>query len=285
VTVPFSVLLPVYRGDRAERFRAAFASTALQQTLPPDEVVIVRDGPVGPELAAALDEVRSTPSPRVVVVELEENVGLAAALSAGLAACGNDVVARMDADDESMPTRFERQIAELERRGLDLLGGGMFEVAGSDAHVVGRRIPPVGHEEIVRVSSLRSPFNHPTIVFRKAAVEAVGGYVEAGKMEDYWLFARLLHAGAAVDNLPDPVLRYRVDEGAYERRGGIEQFRTELGLQRMLRAEGYLTTPQFVRNVMIRGTYRLLPPGLRRPLYRKWAVTPSSGDLPDRHVG
>ena len=106
MTVPFSVLLPVYRGDRAERFRAAFASTALQQTLPPDEVVIVRDGPVGPELAAALDEVRATASPRVVVVELDENVGLAAALSAGLAACGNDVVARMDADDESMPTRF-----------------------------------------------------------------------------------------------------------------------------------------------------------------------------------
>ncbi|MEK8228024.1 glycosyltransferase [Oerskovia sp. M15] len=111
MTLPaFSVLLPVYAGDSAPHFERAFASATVEQTLRPAEVVVVRDGPVGPELAVLLDEIRSSSAVPVVLVELERNLGLARALSVGLEHCANEIVARTDADDICRPDRFARQV-------------------------------------------------------------------------------------------------------------------------------------------------------------------------------
>ena len=130
------------------------------------------------------------------------------------------------------------------------------------------RTPPVGEEHIRRYARFHDPFNHPTVVYRREAVRRAGGYVALGLMEDYWLFARMLAAGTRAENLPEPLVKYRVGAGAYERRGGIAQLRAELRLQRMMRRAGITSPAELVRNVVVRGGYRLVPVGLRTVAYR-----------------
>jgi hypothetical protein len=265
---PFSLLLPVYRGDRPEFLRRAFRSSVDDQTLRPDEVVVVRDGPVSAELARTMAELAAASPVPVVAVELERNMGLAYALERGLDACSHDVVARMDADDISLPERFARQL-ELISGGLDLVGTGMYEFADEVGTIGGRRTPPVGADAISRYARFHDPFNHPTVVYRRAAVRRAGGYLPLGLMEDYYLFARMIQSGARVENLPDPLVMYRVSAGAYARRGGVAQLRAELRLQREFRRRRFTSLSQALRNVLVRGSYRLIPEAVRRGLYRR----------------
>lgn len=267
-TPPFSLLLPVYENDDPAQFARAFSSSVQGQTLPPSEVVLVQDGPVPASLAAAIDEVIDAAPVPVVHIRIEDRGGLANALTRGLAACSHDIVARMDADDVSLSTRFERQIQRLQE-GFDLVGTGMFEFAEDTSAVIGRRIPPTGAETIARYARFHDPFNHPTVMYRRAAVNRAGGYEDIGLMEDYWLFARMIHTGARVDNLPDALVMYRVGAGAYSRRGGQKQFLAEVSLQRSLRSTGFTTRLQFLRNVVVRGLYRFVPVAIRTVLYRR----------------
>jgi glycosyltransferase involved in cell wall biosynthesis len=264
----FSLLLPVYAGDRPEYLRAAFTSSVQEQTQRPSEVVVVVDGRIPDELRSMLDSLIAASPVPARTVELPENRGLAAALTEGLAACAHEVVARMDADDVSLPGRFERQ-AEAIERGLDLVGTGMFEFSTDNGAVLGRRVPPVGPARIAKYARFHDPFNHPTVMYRKAAVERAGGYEDLGLMEDYWLFARMLHTGVRADNLPDPLLMYRVSDGAYARRGGVSQLKAELRLQRAFRRMGFTTRAQALRNLAVRGGYRLIPEPVRKVMYRR----------------
>ncbi|BDZ45903.1 glycosyltransferase [Naasia aerilata] len=268
---PFSLLLPVYFRDDPEHFRLAFKSSVLDQTRAPDEVVLVQDGPIPPALDEAISEsVEASPVP-VTRVRLAQNVGLAVALEKGLEACRHGIVARMDADDVSLPDRFARQL-EVLATGVDIVGTGMLEFLDDTKVVSGRRVPPTGQQEIVRYSRFHDPFNHPTVVYRKAAVRKAGGYQPLGLMEDYWLFVRMIDSGAKVANLPDPLVMYRVGAGAYNRRGGLGQFRAELRLQRLMRGRGFTTRSQYARNLVTRGLYRFLPVAVRKVLYQRIIV-------------
>lgn len=273
----FSVLLPVYAGDEPEFFARALASISTDQILRPNEIVIVRDGPVPPELeeviAHASDGSAVGDIP-VTLVRINRNRGLAAALELGLEACRYEIVARADADDISVPHRFSRQLPVIagdapgEPDGYDLVGSAIQEF-NDDEHHPGmvRRLPQDG-DEIRRVAHFRDPFNHPTVVYRKSAVARAGGYQHLSKMEDYWLFARMLQCGARVTNLPDPLVLYRVGSGAYKRRGGVEMLASELALQRAFVRSGFVSHLVGARNVAVRGLYRLVPTGLRQRAYR-----------------
>lgn len=269
---PFSVLMSVYAGDRPDYLRRSLRSVWHDQTRRPDDVVIVRDGPVDPSLAAEIEEFGKTSGAAVTIVHLQHNQGLGRALDEGLAACRHDVVARQDADDISLPTRFARQLPLIEG-GADLVGSGLLEFAESESDIVGRRTPPTGTARIRAYARFHDPFNHPTVVYRRAAVQAVGGYEHLPLLEDYWLFMRMLENGVAADNVPDALVLYRVGAGAYARRGGRDLLRSEVELQRRMRAAGYLTRGQYLRNLAVRGGYRLVPETLRKVAYRRVFTT------------
>ncbi len=262
--------MPVYHGDQPSYLRRAFRSAVDEQSVRPDQVVIVRDGPVPAELAACLDELKASSLAPVTFVPLEVNGGLGPALDQGLAAASYDVVARMDADDVAMPHRFEVQLPLIAQ--ADIVGSGLLEFAGETDHIVGQRVPPLGTEQISRYARMHDPFNHPTVVYRRTAVQAAGGYGDIPLMEDYSLFARMLANGARAVNVPEPLVFYRVGATAFKRRGGIRLLRSELRLQREFRRSGFTSPVQFARNVAIRGGYRLVPWWCRRAVYRP-AVT------------
>ena len=270
--LPFSLLLPVYRGDHAAFLRRAYDSATIEQTRRPDEVVIVQDGPVGAELQAELADIGRRSCVPVRVIALPENRGLACALTEGLAACRHDVVARADADDISMPHRFATQLPLVES-GADLVGSSLVEFDGDESVTGVVRVMPTEPDEIARRARFADPFNHPTVVYRRDAVQAAGGYQDLRLMEDYLLFARMIERGAVARNVAEPLLKYRVGAGAYDRRGGAQLLRSELELQRIMRREGFTTGIQYARNVLIRGGYRLVPVPLRRWAYRSLVVS------------
>ena len=263
----FSLLLPTYHADRPEHLARAFESAVDEQVLKPDEVVLVRDGVVPPSLQQVIDRLVKTSVVPVLVVPLEQNIGLGHALDAGLAACTHEVVARMDADDISLPQRFAQQIPVV-AEGYDLVGSALLEFHDDEDDIVGLRTPPLTEPEIRRWSRFHDPFNHPTVVYRRSMVQAVGGYQDLPLMEDYWLFARMIEAGARVANVGEPLVKYRVGAGAYARRGGWQLLRSEIELQRQFRAAGFTTRAQYLRNLAVRGGYRLVPEAIRRVAYR-----------------
>ncbi|KIP51257.1 glycosyl transferase [Leucobacter komagatae] len=278
VTAPeFSLLLPVYAGDDPSFLRLAFESTVDKQTLRPTEAVIVQDGPVPEALAAELARIeRESPVP-VRIVRLPQNGGLTTALNAGLDACAYPVVARMDADDVSAPGRFAAQW-ELMSQGFDLVGTGMVEFETDPDKVSAARIPPTGQDRIREHARTHNPFNHPTMMYRVAALDAVGRYQPFGKMEDYWLGVRIIASGARVENITEPLVKYRVGAGAFARRGGWQEAKTEWALQREMLRIGFITRGEYLRNVVVKGVYRLMPASLKRVLFRRFVGSGLPGD-------
>jgi hypothetical protein len=175
----------------------------------------------------------------------------------------HEVVARMDSDDISLPHRFASQLPLIEA-GCDLVGSSLIEFGVDEDDIVGVRIPPLTQAAIRRRLRFADPFNHPTVVYRKSAVQRAGGYRDLPLLEDYWLFARMIEAGATVANIADPLVKYRVGAGAYARRGGWNLLRSEIVLQRQFRASGFITRSQYLRNLAVRGGYRLVPEPIRR---------------------
>src|SRR5262252_5151379 len=263
---PFSLLVPVYDGDRPDHIRRAMRSAVDDQTVRPDQVVIVRDGPVRDELARCLDELQRAGPVPVTFVPLQTNRGLGPALDQGLAASWFDVIARMDADDVAMPHRFEVELPLI--ADADIVGAGLYEFVDDTNEIIGQRVPPTDPARIRRYARMHDPFNHPTVVYRREAVLAAGGYGDLPLLEDYALFARMLAGGARAVNVAEPLVYYRVGATAFKRRGGARLLRSELRLQRELRRLGFTSPAQYARNVLIRGGYRLIPWWCRRAVYR-----------------
>ncbi len=263
---PFTLLLSVWDGDQPEHLLQAFCSAVDEQTLRPAQVVIVRDGPVRDELDACLADLHKTSPVPVTLVPLESNRGLGPALDAGMAASQFDVIARMDADDVAMPHRFEVEIPLIAE--ADIVGAGLLEFVDDIENVVGQRVPPTDPEQIQRYARMHDPFNHPTVVYRRQAVQAAGGYGDLPLMEDYALFARMLQNGARAVNVAEPLVYYRVGATAFKRRGGADLLRSELRLQREFRRQRFTTPAEYARNVMVRGGYRLIPWWARRAVYK-----------------
>lgn len=264
----FTLLMAVYAGDDETFVRSAYFSATQAQDLAPTSVVVVQDGPVNDGLTAWLKEMSA--DPKVTVVRLETNSGLAAALNVGLAHAPTDIVARADADDICLPQRFAVQIPLIEA-GLDLVGSAIAEFTTNPDRPEWIRSVATTQAEIERQARQFSPFHHPSVVFRKQAVLRVGGYPELQQMEDYLLWARMIMGGAKLGNVSEILVRYRVGAGAFKRRGGAILARSEAELQREFLAMGFTTRWQYVRNRILRGgIYRYLPARVRRLAYHFW---------------
>ncbi len=271
----FSVLLPVYIGDDPLHVARAVKSVTSDQALMPDELVIVRDGPVAESVERLLIELEASGDVPTRVVRFSENAGLSAALEAGLAECRFEIVARADADDISVPERFAVQVP-LVRAGIDIVGSAIVEFDEDETVLGVVRQAPLTTAEISAYARFHDPFNHPSVVYRRTAVRAAGGYRHLALMEDYWLFARMIAQGARTANVPQALVKYRVGAGAYGRRGGRRLLASEIELQRHLHAEGFTTSTQALRNVALRGGYRLIPQSVRQAAYRALVLGPKN---------
>lgn len=214
----YSVLMSVYVKENPEHFSVAIESI-LNQTVVTDDFVIVCDGPLTQQLDAVLERYISRYPQIFHIVRLPENVGIGAAANQGLQHCKNDLVAKMDADDIAVPTRCELQLKLFrENPKLTVCGGYIEEFSEDPAKPFAVRAVPRENEEIRKFAKRRQPFNNMTVMYRRSAVLAVGGYHSLRRCEDYDLYVRLLHAGYQAANLSEILVWARVNSGAYARR-------------------------------------------------------------------
>ena len=182
----YSVLMSLYKKENPEYLRLAIDSM-LNQTVEPDEIVLVEDGPLTDELYAVLNEY-----PMLHRIKNETNLGLGLALNVGLKECRNELVARMDTDDCSKPERCEKQLARfLEKPYLAIVGSYIDEFVGNPSNVISQRIVPITSEEIYNFAKKRSAFNHPAVMYSKTAVLASDGYTNLKRNQDVDLFGRM----------------------------------------------------------------------------------------------
>ena len=260
-----TVLMTTYAGTTVEQLERSIRSIR-EQTRPPDEFLVVVDGPVPPALDDALATAASAPG-TLRVERLPRNVGSGLASARGLELATGDFVARHDSDDISLPHRLERQMAAVEERSLDLVGSAMLEFEGDPANVVGVRTNPRTHAQIAARMRLNNPINNPSVVFRRDLALDVGGYADLPYMQDYDLFARMLAAGARAENLAEPLVLFDAGDGMLARRGGWRMLPHEWTIQRRLRDAGTIGTALMVRNMVVRGAFRLMPPRLLKRVY------------------
>lgn len=272
--IPFSVVMSIYHADRPTDFLLAVESV-MDQTAPPQELVIAVDGPIGPELEAALAvaERRSI----VRVVRLSVNQGPGAARHAAVMEARHEIVAVMDADDISLPDRFERQLRHLESSGADVVGGFIEEFDKAPGDLRSIREVSLSHEDIMRFGRWRSPMNHVTIMFRRAAYIRAGGYHAWRGVEDYDLYHRMFMTGARFANLPEVLVHVRGGASILVRRRGLFYLRQELALIRRMRQSGFLTMWQWALNSGLRVAIRFLPSGLIGRIYRLLRKTSAQG--------
>lgn len=261
----FSVLVSVYHGE-LPAYLARSLDSLVSQTLPADQVVIVKDGPLGEGLEGVLAQYL-TRLP-ITFVELERNRGLSEALQIGLDHCRFDLIARMDTDDVCAAQRFEKQVDFLARHPeIDVLGSSIVEFDTDPSHRNSIRCPPERHDEIRAFAQTRCPMNHVTVMYRKQAVLAAGGYRPVG-LEDYDLWVRMLMNGSRFHNLSEPLVFVCCGSGMQGRRGGLAYARREIALFWSFRKAGFLTLGGFLCNILRRTPLRLLPRVLRSWVYR-----------------
>lgn len=259
-----SVLVPFYNGDRVEWF-VRMLRTVRAQTRPPDEVVVVVDGPVSALHEQALDFAGHLFGDRLTVTRHVDNRGLCAALVSGFAQCSGDHIARIDADDLMRPDRLARQSALLDGGQYDVVGSFVAEFDADTEGILGLRRYPVGTDQIRRAARMVNPMAAPATTWRAATLARVGDVRDIPGAEDYDLVVRALRAGAQVTNVPEPLAFYRSGPSMYRRRGGRRVLRGEWLLQNYLLESGFVNHVQYLRNLALRGGFCLLPWWAKRP--------------------
>lgn len=269
-TPKFSVAMCVYGGDNPEWFELSVESI-LNQTVKPNEVVLVVDGPV----PQALDEIikRYLQREDFKVIRFAENQGHGNARRESLNHCSNDLVALMDADDISLPNRFELQLAEFSKDNeLSIVGGNITEFCGAQENIVGRRNVPCSDAQIKEYLKFRCPMNQVTVMFKKSHVDDVGGYIDWFCEEDYYLWIRMHLKGMKFANVPQVLCNVRVGEDMYRRRGGWKYFKSEAKLQKYMRNEKIISFAEFFVNVSKRFIVQvMLPNSIRGWVFKKFA--------------
>jgi glycosyltransferase involved in cell wall biosynthesis len=214
----YSALMSVYKNDNEEYLKLAIESM-LNQTVPPEQFVIVLDGPIPEKLKNTIDSYVADNKDLFTVVPLSENMGLGRALDEGLKHCSNDLVARMDADDISLPNRCEKELELFEQYDkLAICGCNIDEFYENPNEVVSIRRVPSEYEDIVKFIKRRQPFNHPTVLYRKSEVIRCGGYGQLRRKQDFDLFSRMINMGCYARNIDESLLKFRADKDNYKRR-------------------------------------------------------------------
>lgn len=264
----FSVLLSVYEKEQVSFLRKSLNSV-FNQTLLPDEVILVKDGPLTTELEHVIDDF-ARKYLMLKVISLPINQGLGKALNEGLRHCSNDIVARMDTDDVAKPYRFEKQIRIFcEHPEIDVVSAWVDEFEGTIFNVLSIRKLPQFHEKIQEYARRRCPVNHPVVMFRKNTVINAGGYQHFFLFEDYYLWVRMLLKGAKFYNIPESLLYFRMSKDMIRRRGGWKYMKSEVKFQKELWELHFINCPEFLCNVLIRFIVRIIPNSLRAIIYLK----------------
>jgi glycosyltransferase involved in cell wall biosynthesis len=262
--------MSLYIKEKAEYLRVSIDSM-LQQTVMPDEIIIVKDGPLTGELEEVLKEYQIMKPHLFHIVTSDKNIGLGLALNLGLRSCRNELVARMDTDDISLPNRCEKllQAFDLDKE-LDICGTMVDEFFDEPSHIVSSRIVPIIHNEIYEFAKRRSPFNHPTVMYKRSKVLECGGYSNLKRNQDVDLFGRMLFSGCKAVNIDESLLLFRSNKDILRRRRSWENTISYIATIRRFWKLGYSDFDDYVIVGISQMVIFLCPLKVQGWLYKKF---------------
>jgi glycosyltransferase involved in cell wall biosynthesis len=265
--LPFSVLLPIY--DRAElQFTIEKCVQAIaNNSVCPDEVVIVIDGPLSWDLISQLREYDRCMTIRYL--QLPSRMGLTNALNIGLRECRYNIVARVDADDYCMVERFEKQLL-MYSQGYKVIGSNIQEI-DENGNFLGQRIVPEFGTDILEFARRRNPFNHMSMMYDKLLVLSAGGYPDIFLKEDYALWVKLLSLGHLnVINIQECLMLATTGAGFYRRRTSwkilLNEYRMQVYIRRHLGKSYFL----MMCDLFLKYWFFFTPVSLKRYAYKKF---------------
>lgn len=264
----YSVLMSVYSREKADYLQKAMESI-WDQTVPPDDFVLVCDGPLNDSLDHVIHDMESAHTGVLQVVRLKENGGLGNALNTGLKYCKKELIARMDSDDISRPDRCEKQLKVFhDHPETSICSGIIEEFTTNPDQIDSLRVLPEMNNEILSFAKRRCPFNHPCVMYRKKAVEASGGYQCVYLLEDYFLWIRILKNGYIGYNIQQPLLWMRGGSQMYKRRSGWKFTKSHLSLYRYMKDINFISTKEYYFNCLLRINALILPNAIRKIAYQ-----------------
>lgn len=255
----FSVLMSVYKKEKPEYLEACLDSIA-NQTLLPNEIVLVEDGPLTDELYQIIQNWKEK-LPILKSLKLKQNLGLAVALNSGIKNCSHNNIARMDTDDICVPERFEKQVSYLTNHPeIDILGSQIAEYDVNMENFLHFRNLPCSHDKIFKFAKTRVPFNHMTVVFKKDQVLKVGGYAEHVRiMQDWTLWGKLLNNKRIAANINEVLVKARTGNELFTRRRGLSYIKHETASIAFLYKIRFIGIFYFIFNIFTHSLIRLLP--------------------------
>lgn len=265
------VLMSAYND---EKYICQAIDSILGQTYADFEFIIVDDG--SSDATGAMLRAYAGKDERVRLLRSDTNRGLASALNFGLSHTNADLVARMDADDISLPDRLEKQMRYLSQHPEVCVLGTYCEDIDENGDHTGRiRRMPTG---IAKNADLvwTNPVIHPSIVFRREPILSLGGYnAMLRRRQDYDLWFRVVAQGLKIDNLPEVLLLYRETTETYRKNSSKAMWeQAKIGIQgcRMVRAK-----PLAYVGVLLPYLQSLLPLKWRRAAKRALSVVDPRG--------
>lgn len=265
----YSVLMSVYHKENPEWFDDSIKSM-FEQTIKPNEFVLVEDGPLTKELYDVVEKYKTKYPKEFKTVTIEKNVGLGPALKRGVEECSNEYIARMDSDDYSLPKRIEKEFEIFEKYSdIGMVGTNVSEFIDSIDNVVCDVILPEINEDIIKFSKKRNPFRHPSIMFKKNEVLKAGNYREYYLCEDYDMWLRMLRTGCKCYNIQDNLVFMRISDDFYKRRGGIKYLKSINKFKKEQVKVGYFTHFEYLKSIIPHAIVCLMPNFMRDLIYKK----------------
>lgn len=265
----YSVLMSVYNKEKAEYLKESMNSI-FNQTIKTDDFVLVCDGPLTKELDNVILDFQNKYPKILNVVRLEKNSGLGNALNRGILECKNSLIARMDSDDISKPTRCEKQLDKFNNdSSLSIVGTNIEEFSESADKIDSLRVVPETNEEIIKFSKTRNPFNHPSVMYKKEDVISCGNYRNVRYMQDYYLWIDMLSNNKKGYNIQEPLVKMRASDNLFKRRSGKEYFQIQKNLFKLMKQKKYISNSQYYKSITIRTLSAFAPNWLRKKLFKK----------------
>jgi glycosyltransferase involved in cell wall biosynthesis len=245
-------------------------SSIVKQTLVPNEIVLIKDGPLTSELDAVIDSYVNAYPQLFNIISLEKNEGLGYALSIGMQYCSHEFIARMDSDDINVYNRFEKQVKFLsENEEVAIVGAGIFEFRNKPGDTGSVKLLPAENKALVTYARRRCPFNHSSVMFRKSYILDAGSYKPMPLFEDYYLWFRVINKGYIMANINEALLYFRIGNDVIGRRQGIGYVKKEIHFYKISHREGVINTFDFLRALIYRVPIRMLPKSVLSILYKK----------------
>lgn len=260
----YSVLMSVYHKEKPEYLKTSIDS-AMAQTIIPNDIVLVCDGPLTDELYLCIDELKKSYK-CLRTIQLETNSGLGKALEIGIKETKNDIVMRMDSDDICMPYRAEMQLPLMKE--YDLVGGYISEFEGDPDNLIGIRPTPENSAAIIKFAKKRNPFNHPSVMFKKEEIIKCGSYISLKYMEDYYLWVRFLLNNQKVYNVQKVLVNMRSGIEMRSRRGNKEAKESIKFLRRYMYKNKFINLLSYMFGTTMQLGLLSLPLKTRVKLYK-----------------